>query len=141
MIIPGSIIQKESAFPCHKETLRSISSQNKSHKMDGESDHLLSSTVSSILSCPTHTRGGRTPHHGVSHQPALPGVPEWGTSRGNYSSPGVLEAAPRQQRSEFTLASASRELSLQPPLQLSSAPRSDVAGRLSGVRNACRGRL
>ena len=47
------------------------------------------------------------------------------------SLPGSLRSSP----------AASRELSLRPPLQLSSAPRSNVAGRLLGVRKTSCGRL
>lgn len=136
---------------CHK-TLPSHLFPKQERRMDGKSNHILSSLLSSNLSLTTHTRGGRTPalwREPPTRAPlrSLIGNVTWELqslefSKARFASSGV-SSLPGSLRSS---PAASRELSLRPPLQLSSAqlisaPRSDVAGRLLGVGKTNRGRL
>lgn len=111
---------------CHQNfTLPSLPKARAKDGWDIGSHPLIHVFIHPLLT--THTRGGGTPHYGMSHQPTLPCVLELGTTW-ELQFPGVLEGSHRQQRSESSLPgslrsspAASRELSLRSPLQLSSA--------------------
>lgn len=70
--------------------------------MDVESNHILPSTVSSILSLTTHTRGGRTPALWREPPTRAPLRSRLGNFTCKLMFPGVLEGSLHQQRNEFT---------------------------------------